>query len=61
MAQPPINTIINAMADSSEMKNGTAKKKKKKLVPGSAAEEAADKAKGIVETPAQEAAEMRKK
>jgi hypothetical protein len=60
MAGPPINTIINAMADASEMKGGTAKKKKK-LIPGSAAEEAADKAKGIVETPAQERSEMRKK
>lgn len=58
MAGPPINTILNAMADASEMKGGTAKKKKK-LVPGSAAEEADDARRGIVESPKQEAIEMR--
>lgn len=57
-----LDTVVNAMADSTELKHGTAKpKKKKKWPPGSPQEEADEKARGIKDTPAEEAAELRMK
>lgn len=59
MTTPAINTMINAMADSTDMKNGAARKSKKKPRFNSPAEEADEKRRGIKDTPQEEAAEIR--
>lgn len=59
MTTPAINTMINAMADSTDLKNGAARKSKKKLRFNSPAEEADEKRRGIKDTPQEEAAEIR--
>lgn len=59
MTTPAINTMINAMADSTDLKNGAARKSKKKLPFNSPAEEADEKRRGIKDTPQEEAAEIR--
>lgn len=65
MTTPALDTVVQSMMDSTELKNGAARKTKKKptvpthLKANSPAEEADEKRRGIKDTPQEEAAETK--